>query len=923
MIENIKSLFTALFNLLLSNLVGILLSLNEAKRSISTKFLLRDVVSIITSAGMVLVFQLLSFLIFVKLPQGQDIIMVAVDELRQDGNTSNLWGLVIGTVAWSIFSEFAVRYAIYVTDNSGNSLSEQRVVWRKAVQQAVADIFLLLPYIVMMLSLWANYKRLQTNDQKEYLNSFLGIGAVLYLCMIIVSQIYFAGRNAQKRKLALIEADTDESPHWVKNVLDRLTNWCYGIYTHYFPAKDERAWLEKLQGIYNDHVFELHKHTHFNGKMEEAAKEVERVFLSLPAPQCHYFPQSPINMSDAGIIPAAFRLRNFTTDGLDPAQFDGSGSVMAAGLPNGHFRWQYHIPLGFYKRTHLWLGGFVGLSLIWMVVMLFLNSEYYDSIGSAGLVLGAFCSWTGIYMGVLFLDFGVLRRGAPLRPGSPEHGKAKYARGWRRGAGLADWMRRSISLRTILLIWLLFASYFNTDHNVRYYDNAHLASIGLLKDHGKCGMTLSDSSYLPTPLRCDRRPEMTDHFRQWVARYIAAGNSFYVDSAETVDTLKKFLPVVFVCAEGGAMRTGAFTSLALGCLQDHLAQVRHEKLDFRKTIYACSGVSGGSVGLAAFTALAYIDSNSWKKDGLMATSRRFFENDYLSATLGKLFYGDLVQLWWPWHVRSFDRIIGLETSLEHGYAQVTKTNTFSRDFLKLFNAPQMHPALFINTTEVESGLQCWLPTVRPPATMFLAQERDLFQKKLMNTVPLSTAINFSTRFPIFAPAACVPQMINCNNQKYHYVDGGYVENSGAATMLEILHALRPVIDSFRGAHINIRPCVITLRFEEDESAVQNISMANEISEILFGIYNTRAGRLTTAQAAMKAYVEDSSLRGQLVKLQLKPDGHKVPMSWVFSAISIGHLDSFVDQLWSGRDTNDLKDFVFINKHRFGCDTAKF
>src|SRR5690606_20158502 len=108
----------------------------------------------------------------------------------------------------------------------------------------------------------------------------------------------------------------------------------------------------------------------------------------------------------------------------------------------------------------------------------------------------------------------------------------------------------------------------------------------------------------------------------------------------------------------------------------------------------------------------YIDAASWQKRGLQETSKQFFSEDYLSAVIGKLFYGDIIQLWWPWHLSFFDRMIGLERSLEEGYVSVTGKNTFSRDFLKIYDQQHQYPALFINTTEVESGLQCWISTVR-------------------------------------------------------------------------------------------------------------------------------------------------------------------------------------------------------------------
>lgn len=888
MFQSVRDLFSSTLNLLLSNLLGIVASLNEAKGNISVKFLLRDVYAILVSTGLIFIFQVLALLVFIMLPQGQDVIMVAVDTMGDYFVPGNVLGLVIGTVAWSIFSEFAVRYAIYVTDNSGNSLSQQRVVWRKAVQQAVADIFLLSPYIIILISLWVNYDRLSADDQSKYQTNFITAGCIIYILMIVVSQIYFAGRNAQKRMDARNALGTQPSTNWLGKILDDLDGWCYRVYTRYFPNTDERAWLEKLQGIYNDYVFRIHKHTHFAGEMEDEARRMQGVFLRLPEPQRHYFPQNTQHMSSEGKVPASFRLRAFTTDGLDI-----NDPVHTPGLKGGYFKWQYHIPLSFYKRTHQWLYAFIGISVAWMLIILFLNVEYYDTIGSPALLLGAFCSWTGIYMGVLFLDFGILRRGTPLRPGSPRQLAPKYARGWRGGAGLVDFMRRNISIRSLLLVWLLLASYYNTDHPIRYY----------LPEE----MEVADRT-------CCKRPDMHDHFTRWVENYTADSSYKFYDTRNPADS-QGFWPITFVCAEGGAIRTGAFTTMMLATLQDNLPQVQKAGFDFSKTIYGCSGVSGGSLGLMTFNALAYVDKNSWEQGRMHETVKQFYNEDYLSAVLGKLFYGEILQLWWPWHVQSLDRVIGLEKSLEKGYADHTgRATTFSDDFLKIYHEDHQLPALFINTTEVETGLQCWLSSVRPDPDMLYAKERDLYESRLPRSVRVATAVNFSTRFPIFSPAACV---IQGASSKRHYVDGGYVENSGAATMLEMLHALAPLIDTYKKKGIIIRPNVLMMRFEEDNTALQNVSFGNELMEIINGIYNTRSGRFTLARAAMRRYVEDKNgLNGNVVELQLRPDGKAIPMSWVFSQNSINKLDTFVNSVWKDRNKNNLHSLAYI-------DTANF
>ena len=114
------------------------------------------------------------------------------------------------------------------------------------------------------------------------------------------------------------------------------------------------------------------------------------------------------------------------------------------------------------------------------------------------------------------------------------------------------------------------------------------------------------------------------------------------------------------------------------------------------------------------------------------------------------------------------------------------------------------------------------------------------------SVNYSTAINFSSRFPLTSPGGMIREKNSFYNRKLHYVDGGYYENTGAASMEELLYQVRA--DSLSK---QVYPVVIYLRFSDDPAnQTKDISFANEISEIVEGIYDTRNGR-TYGRAAAK------------------------------------------------------------------------
>src|SRR5690606_38955437 len=234
----------------------------------------------------------------------------------------------------------------------------------------------------------------------------------------------------------------------------------------------------------------------------------------------------------------------------------------------------------------------------------------------------------------------------------------------------------------------------------------------------------------------------------------------------------------------------------------------------------------------------------------------FFKRDFLAPVIGKMFYGDILNLFVPWQIQRFDRAIALEDAWEAGYESIINSshqNYFSRHILSLFPREHSYPAIYVNTTEVETGRQCWITNVEPSPRMVRGEQRDLLGFRIGAGIRYSTMINFSTRFPLFSPAATV---VESSSRKFHYVDGGYYENTGMATMKEVIASLAPTIRLYRSMGIDLRPNVLVLRFSEGNGRHQNLNFGNEISEILLGIYNTRAGRAEVAEAELIRLVEE-------------------------------------------------------------------
>lgn len=411
---------------------------------------------------------------------------------------------------------------------------------------------------------------------------------------------------------------------------------------------------------------------------------------------------------------------------------------------------------------------------------------------------------------------------------------------------------QSFPVRFSLLVWLIICSVINNDHPVRLLDGANV-----------------------------KRQTVAAHFQDWTARTAAdttTGPYYRIGKADSI-------PVIFVSAEGGALRTGAFTALLLARLQDRFPQ-------FQRYLYSYSSVSGGTLGSNFFNAQIIRNKLNGGKDKgeWFNASKEFFKTDFLSALTAKLVFGEIINYFIPFHITAADRAIALERSFELGWHRAYKKdslNQLSSPFNQTVNSSL--PAIFINTTEVETGTQNVWSNVQLNGFP-LAQSRDIYQR-LGASLRYSSAINLSNRFPLISPAGCF--FITTKNQhgkdsvyRRHFVDGGYYENKGSETLLQVLKILHL-------ENQKIKPYILQFNFSGD-TTIRGVNAFNEITEITSAIYNTRNGRGNIAQDLLKKYVD--SLHGVFIPLNLKLNSKELPMNWILSNTAADRLDSAIKQL---------------------------
>ncbi|HVF39881.1 MAG TPA: hypothetical protein VM939_08270 [Gemmatimonadaceae bacterium] len=340
-----------------------------------------------------------------------------------------------------------------------------------------------------------------------------------------------------------------------------------------------------------------------------------------------------------------------------------------------------------------------------------------------------------------------------------------------------------IPVATILLVFAALFSSWNDSHIIR--------------------------TFPPNAASITSRPDIATHFASW--------------ARPDVDSVER--PVILVAAAGGGLRAAYWTAASLAALQDR-------NPEFGRHIFAISGVSGGSLGAAVFTAMmrdagrksrlspcesdAPRDTLAIRTFGAYsACVRDFMRDDFLSPVLAKMVAPDLLQWFLPFPVPQFDRSLGLEGGWERSYATTMKDSTMRQGLLTLVGDTASRsyvPALFLNATHVESGRRYVAsPLVRRGQSLrpgdssrALRDSRDLLDV-LGSDLPLSTAVGNTARFTYVSPPGRIER---ADGKEYgHLVDGGYFENSGLGTLREVLEI---VLESGAASSMKQRPVVLYL-----------------------------------------------------------------------------------------------------------------
>ena len=367
-----------------------------------------------------------------------------------------------------------------------------------------------------------------------------------------------------------------------------------------------------------------------------------------------------------------------------------------------------------------------------------------------------------------------------------------------------------------------------------------------------------------------RRPSLTDVVAQWYERSLRQSPGAAA------------LPLIVVATAGGGQRAALWTATVLNKLETLAPR-------FRQQVLAISGVSGGALGATLFVAA---EGSALSPEHQRERFKALFASDFLTPLVVRFLSTDILQQLFPVAVFS-DRAATLEQTWEQAWAHVfeDRPQLISQPFLHLWPDDQPWPALLLNGTWVENGRRVIASNIRM-GTDFDAH--DVIEV-LHHDVPVSTAVNMSTRFPYVTPAGVVrtPE----GKVFGHVVDGGYFENFGATTAVEVLRATTAYLAKHSG-DAAVVPIVVMITSDPGwkdgapPAIGQPLAKSGPTSQLTAPIEALDAVRTEHGKAAVAAlHIAAGPSKDRLFHFRLceESDKRQPILGWAFNPTTIDQI----------------------------------
>jgi hypothetical protein len=315
------------------------------------------------------------------------------------------------------------------------------------------------------------------------------------------------------------------------------------------------------------------------------------------------------------------------------------------------------------------------------------------------------------------------------------------------------------------------------------------------------------------------------------------------------------------------------------------------------------------------------------KGWLQSQLSTILENDFLAPVVANLFFRDLPQSIMPIQLMP-DRAATLEQAFEQAWREAcdkreysptcADNNQFSKSFFDIRKDSGWNPVLLLNGTHQETGKRIVTSHVRIDQNVFF-DAYDFFDLT-RHDVALSTAVLNSARFPIISPAGALIKSSAFDKVELrgHIIDGGFFENNGAVTLLEMAKAiLQKLNEKSNDKSQEWKPLVIEIindvEMGEDDlarrtnspfegrsnaplamrsTATAQSNFANQLVSAAEGLYATRTARGILAAKNLADFTHEN--RGQFVQFRLcshmKP---APPLGWLLTSESRKAMDHLI------------------------------
>ena len=156
--------------------------------------ILRDLLFVSRELWLLVGLYFLALFAFLLIPQGTDMLLSILEPKSFFSNAIPIIFILIAVFWWSISSEFCTRFLIYMTDNSGHSLSPERVTLRKSNQRSIAKFFLYFPCVLVAIAFIKAYFQNLSDIGTSWWILFLIVIAII-LMIFLLKTIYTPDLN--------------------------------------------------------------------------------------------------------------------------------------------------------------------------------------------------------------------------------------------------------------------------------------------------------------------------------------------------------------------------------------------------------------------------------------------------------------------------------------------------------------------------------------------------------------------------------------------------------------------------------------------------------------------------------------------------------------------------------------------------------